>query len=107
MRIRAVCRACERDFLFFELRTTTGVADRCPNCDRFLGARGILAVRAEQALAVLVGSLDELARHGPNFTVHASTVLTPVENALTELSVPPTADPASPPNRPWQRRRAA
>lgn len=74
MRIRATCRACERDFLFFELRNTgTGVADRCPNCDRLLGTRGLLAVRAEQALAVLVGSLEELARHDPNFTVHART----------------------------------
>lgn len=108
MRIRATCRACERDFLFFELRNTgTGVADRCPSCDRLLGARGLLAVRAEQALAVLVGSLEDLARHDPNFTVHASTVLRPVETALAGLAAPSAADPAEPPNRWWPRRRAA
>jgi hypothetical protein len=107
MRIRATCRACERDFLFFELRNTgTGVADLCPNCGRLLGARGLLALRAEQALAVLVGSLQELARHDPNFTVHAGTVLRPVENALAGLAAPP-ADPAERPNRWWSRRPAA
>jgi hypothetical protein len=108
MRIRATCRACERDFLFFELRNTgTGVSDRCPSCDRLLGVRGLLAVRAEQALAVLVGSLEELARHDPNFTVHASSVLGPVERAVADLATPPVADPAEPTDRWWQRRRAA
>ena len=108
MRIRATCRACERDFLFYELRNTaTGVADRCPSCGRPLGVRGLLAVRAEQALAVLVGTLDELARHDPNFTVHPGTVLRPVENALADLVAPPADESAEQPNRWWQRRRAA
>jgi len=108
MRIRATCHACERDFLFYGLRkAAAGIADRCPNCDRLLGARGLLAVRAEQALAVLVGSLDELARHDPNFTVHPSSVLRPVENALANLGSPAIAEPEEPSNRWWQRRRAA
>lgn len=108
MRIRATCHACHRDFLFFELRNTgTGVADRCPNCHRLLGTRGLLAVRAEQALAVLTGSLEELARHHPNFTVHASSVLGPVENALETLTAPPVAEPQEPPGPWWKRRRAA
>jgi hypothetical protein len=108
MRIRATCRACERDFLFYELRNAArGVPDHCPNCGRLLGVRGLLAVRAEQALAVLVGSLEELARHDPNFTVHAGSVLRPVENAVADLAAPPVDDSADSPNRWWQRRRAA
>jgi hypothetical protein len=108
MRIRATCRACDRDFLFFELRNTgAGITDRCPSCNRLLGARGLLAVRAEQALAVLVGSLEELARHDPNFTVHAGTVLKPVEDALTTLAVGPAAKPEKPLRRRWQRQRIA
>ena len=103
MRIRATCHACDRDFLFFELRNTgAGRADGCPNCDRPLGARGLLAVRAEQALAVLVGSLEELARQNPNFTVRGSSVTRPVENALATLVAPPEKPPS-----PWWKRRAA
>ena len=91
MRIRATCHACDRDFLFFELRNTgAGIADRCPNCDRLLGARGVLAVRAEQALAVLVGSLEELARSHPNFTVHTGSVLKPVDERPRDPHRPPS-----------------
>lgn len=104
MRIRATCHTCDRDFLFFELRNTgAGIADRCPNCDRLLGVRGVLAVRAEQALAVLVGSLEELARQDPNFTIRASSVERPIENALAAL-VTPSEEPLNPW---WKRRRAA
>ena len=103
MRIRATCHACDQDFLFFELRSIgAGMADCCPNCDRPLGVRGVLAVRAEQALAVLVGSLEELARHDPNFTVRASSVTRPVEIALTTLVAPSEEPPTW-----WKRRRAA
>jgi hypothetical protein len=104
MRIRATCHACDRDFHFFELRNAgTGMAGRCPNCDRPLGVRGVLAVRAEQALAVLVGSLEELARQDPNFTVRASSVTGPVEKALATLAAP-TEEAPSPW---WKGRRAA
>lgn len=106
MRIRATCHACNRDFLFFELRKAgTGAADRCPNCDQLLGSRGLLAVRAEQALAVLVGSLEDLARQDPNFTVHAGSVLKPVEDALASITAPPAAKPGSSPRRRWRRLR--
>ena len=108
MRIRATCHACDRDFLFFELRNTdSGIANRCPNCDRLLGPRGLLAVRAEQALAVLTESLEELARHHPNFTVHARSVLGPVENALETLTARPVAEPEEPTSPWWKRRWAA
>lgn len=104
MRIRATCHACDRDFLFFELRNTgEGIVDSCPNCNRPLGVRGLLTVRAEQALAVLVASLEELARHQPNFTIRASSVTRPVENALADLVAPPQ----EPPSPWWKRRRAA
>ena len=104
MRIRATCHACDRDFLFFELRNGgTGIVDRCPNCDRPLGVRGVLAVRAEQALAVLVGSLEELARQDPKFTVRASSVTRPVEKALAALAAPPE----EPPGPWWKGRRTA
>lgn len=89
MRIRATCHACDREFLFFELRKVgTGVSDRCPNCHAPLGVQGLLAVRAEQAMAILVGSFDDLAGHQPNFTVHAGSVLRPIENALTPVALP-------------------
>jgi hypothetical protein len=108
MRIRATCHACDRDFLFFELRNTgTGIAERCPNCDRLLGARGVLAVRAEQALAVLVGSLEDLGRSHPNFTVHTGSVLKPVDDALATLTARPAAEPEEPPRRRWRRLRVA
>ena len=108
MRIRATCHACDRDFLFFELRNTgAGIADRCPNCDRLLGARGVLAVRAEQALAVLVGSLEDLGRSHPNFTVHTGSVLKPVDEALATLTARPAAEPREPPRRRWRRMRVA
>lgn len=104
MRIRATCHTCDVDFLFFELRNTgTGIGDSCPNCHGPLGVRGLLAIRAEQALAVLVRSLEELGRQDPNFTVRASSVTQPVENALATLAAPPE-DPPSPW---WKRRRAA
>ena len=104
MRIRATCHACDRDFLFFELRNTgDGIADSCPNCGRPLGVRGLLTVRTEQALAVLVASLEELARHNPNFSVRASSVTRPVEKALANLVDPPE----EPPNAWWKRCRAA
>ena len=109
MRIRATCHACDRDFLFFELRNTgIGVADRCPNCDRPLGAQGLLTVRAEQALAILVGSLEDLAGRHPNFTVHAGSVLRPIETALTPLALPPAAEvERRRPKRRWKHLRAA
>jgi hypothetical protein len=108
MRIRATCHACNRDFLFFELRNTgTGITDRCPNCDRPLGARGVLAVRTEQALAVLVGSLEDLCRSHPNFTVHTGSVLKPVDEALAPLTVRPTSKPEEAPRRRRRRLRVA
>ena len=104
MRIRATCHACDRDFLFFELRNTgAGIADRCPNCDRPLGARGVLAVRAEQALAVLVGALEDLGRGNPNFTVHSTSVLKPVDDALATLAARPAEESEGRPRR-WSRR---
>jgi hypothetical protein len=94
MRIRATCNACHRDFLFFELRHgDPGTTDRCPNCRQPLGVRGILAVRAEQALAILAHSLEELARHEPNFTIREKSVLTPIEEALAPLATPPATQP--------------
>ena len=108
MRIRATCHACSRDFLFFELRNTgAGITDRCPNCDRPLGARGILAVRAEQALAVLVGSLEDLGRSHPNFTVQPGSVLRPVDEALEGLTARPAAEPEEATRRRWKRLRVA
>jgi ribosomal protein L34E len=109
MRIRATCHACDRDFLFFELRNVgSGVADRCPNCDRPLGVQGLRAVRAEQAMAILVGALDDLADHHPEFTVHADSVLRPIENALTPLALPPAPEVEEHrPRRRWRRVRAA
>ena len=90
MRIRATCNACNRDFLFFELRHgDPWTTDRCPNCRRPLGVPGALAVRAEQALAILAHSLEELGRHEPNFTVREASVLTPIEAALAPLAPEP------------------
>jgi hypothetical protein len=104
MRIRATCHACNRDFLFFELRHgDPSTTDRCPNCQRPLGVRGVQAVRAEQALAILVHSLEELARRDPNFTVRKSTVLAPIEEALAPLAA--SEHPAA--RRRWSRTRAA
>lgn len=103
MRIRATCHACDRDFLFFELRNVgSGVADRCPNCSRPLGVQGLLAVRAEQAMAILVAALDDLADHHPDFTVQADSVLRPIEAVLTPLAAPPTAEVQA--RRPKRRR---
>jgi hypothetical protein len=95
MRIRATCHFCSRDFLFFELRNTGGsrLADQCPNCGSVLGVRGLTAVRTEQALAVLLESLDELTRHEPNFTVHRDSVLRPVDAALEPLTALPAKGP--------------
>ena len=110
MRIRASCDACGRDFLFFELRHVDGRdANRCPNCHQLLGVRGLLAVRAEQALAVLVESLDDLARHDPNFTVNTGSVLRPVEEAVAGLAAQPAVDLDEEARRKgwWKGRRAA
>ncbi len=84
MRIRATCHACGRDFLFLKLRNVDApAADRCPHCAQLLGVRGLQAIRAEQALAILIEALGELARHHPNFTIRAGSVLRPVEEAVT------------------------
>ncbi len=92
MHIRATCNACNRDFLFFQLRHgDPWTADRCPHCDRRLGVEGLLAVRAEKALALLVRSLDDLGRHNPNFTVRPTSILGPIENAIAPLAPPPAA----------------
>ena len=86
MRIRATCNACNKDFLFFELRHgDPWITDRCPNCNRPLGVPGVLAVRAEQALALLVHALDELGRQEPNFTVRETSILAPIDEALAPL----------------------
>ena len=108
MRIRATCLACNRDFLFFQLRHgDPWTTDRCPHCDRPLGVRAVVAVRAEQALAVLVHSLEELGRHQPNFTVRKTTVLGPVEDALGPITAPPAGSEEPRPNRWSSHPRAA
>jgi hypothetical protein len=108
MRIRATCHACNRDFLFFQLRHgDPWTTDRCPHCDRPLGVRGVLAVRAEQALAVFIHSLEELGRHHPDFTVRETSVLAPIEDALEPLTASPAASERFRPPRWWNRPKVA
>jgi hypothetical protein len=88
MRIRATCTNCGRDFYFFQLYRADPVQnDRCPHCSTHLGIPGVrhLAQEAEQAAAILVGTLQRIAVRNPRFTVHADTVLPAVSDALDAL----------------------
>ena len=89
MRIQAICHACGREFLFFQLyHADPWQADRCPHCSAYLGIRHIraLAVAGDRALTALVGVLERLGEGRLGFTVDPASLLARLEAAVDVLA---------------------
>jgi hypothetical protein len=88
VKINGRCRVCNREFPI-DVLVSSDAAGHCPFCgtplDAHYGAMLVNALAAVQAAgSALEHALDALGHYGPNLELDVSTILEPIEAALTQ-----------------------